>query len=415
MKRKSPKTNKPDIFNLLKNMPIEQLNQLQEYLSTMPKDDFITKVLQNMINVGMDKERAKYLEEHFSSDNKANGHYNRTVAYGTKNLELKAPRDRLSEFRSIFLPERYSRSYEQSYEDIINSLLVNGFSKNQLSKTLESLNIPYTKETIDEIATEISNEAKAFKDRPLDSDYYALYIDGYVCEIKDDDTASKFVVYSVIGIDTNNKKDLVGYYVIKGSESKDNWKDVFNDLVSRGIKRVAVIVSDDLAGFTDVIHTFFPKAKHQLCIVHLMRNLRKNLPKSIANSIITSIQDIKSLNSSSVATDKFIDVIKSELSDKRYSKYLDYLLQRAEHYFAFVDFPKSVRSSFSSTNVVESFNSMIEKIRIRSGGFFQSLNYLDVNMHLLRRSLVDKKWKKPAPKLQDKAYEINQLFTLLYS
>ena len=53
-----------------------------------------------------------------------------------------------------------------------------------------------------------------------------------------------------------------------------------NDLISRGLKRVLIIVSDDFPGLGDSIENIFPKSDHQLCYVHLQRNIKRNMGKA---------------------------------------------------------------------------------------------------------------------------------------
>jgi len=45
-----------------------------------------------------------------------------------------------------------------------------------------------------------------------------------------DKRVKKAVVYTVIGIDTNAQKSLLGYYFFFGSENKSTWMEVFQDL-----------------------------------------------------------------------------------------------------------------------------------------------------------------------------------------
>jgi hypothetical protein len=61
---------------------------------------------------------------------------------------------------------------------------------------------------------------------------------------------------------------------------------------------------------------------------------------------------------------------------------------------------------------VENFNSRIEQIRVKLGGYFQSVEILEINLLVQRGGLKQGKWKNPLPAIKFKAYEIQQLFDL---
>jgi len=43
------------------------------------------------------------------------------------------------------------------------------------------------------------------------------------------------------------------------AESKEDWLQILNDLIKRGLKRVMVIVSDDFPGLTQALKALFPR------------------------------------------------------------------------------------------------------------------------------------------------------------
>ena len=53
----------------------------------------------------------------------------------------------------------------------------------------------------------------------------------------------------------------------------------------------------------------------------------------------------------------------------------------------FTKYPEPLRKHIYTTNSVESVNSLIEKIRIKSGGYFNSINALEINIYLQRVNL----------------------------
>ena len=72
-------------------------------------------------------------------------------------------------------------------------------------------------------------------------------------------------------------------------------------------------------------------------------------------------------------------------------------------------YPEDLRKHIYTTNAVESVNSIIEKIRINSGGYFQSVEVLEINIYLQRENLRRGKWKNGVPILKKCSYNILQL------
>ena len=98
----------------------------------------------------------------------------------------------------------------------------------------------------------------------------------------------------------------------------------------------------------------------------------------------------------------------------QYPAFIKALLADKQNYFAFLHLPPPVRKFFYTTNSVESFNSLLEKIRQRAGGFFQSEAFLKINVFLCVRQLQQRKWLKGMPHIKNNLYALRQLFALHY-
>jgi len=66
---------------------------------------------------------------------------------------------------------------------------------------------------------------------------------------------------------------------MKGGETLGFWQEVFQDLLSRGLSKVLIIVTDDFPGLSSLISKLFPLSDHQLCLLHFCRNLKRKLVK----------------------------------------------------------------------------------------------------------------------------------------
>ncbi len=69
------------------------------------------------------------------------------------------------------------------------------------------------------------------------------------------------------------------FWVQHWRENKAFWVEVFQDLVNRGVHIVLLFVTDNFSGLDEVIRKLFLYSEHQLCILHLERNLCCGLSK----------------------------------------------------------------------------------------------------------------------------------------
>ena len=76
-------------------------------------------------------------------------------------------------------------------------------------------------------------------------------------------------------------------------------------------------------------------------------------------------------------------------------------------------YPEAIRKHIYTTNPVESVHSSFEKMRIKKGGFFQSMDTLNVAIFIVSDKL-NLTWKKPIPMIKSKIYELNQMFNLKF-
>jgi len=358
----------------------------------------------------MELERRAFLKNSdTSSKNKANGYYDRQLGCSLGNINLSVPRDRLGEFRPFLLPEPYRRTNEDMEEVLLNLVLCS-YSPNKMKSFLNSIGLPYTKEEIEEIKEEILKEAEGINTRTFKEDYLGIYIDAYHTPMKEKvgEKVRDGVIYVIIGITLEGEKEMLGYYINIGNENKGDWLSILNQLISRGLKRPMMIISDDFPGLIDAIRVLFPNTDHQLCTVHLKRNIRWNMSKEDGKEFFVGLKKIMLENEYDIALSKF-----DELCEKyrgKYPYFMKMLQEKKGHYFAYIKYPMEMRKYINNTNAVESVNSMLETIRNNSGGYFQSIEVAKVSIYVVIKRVRDKRWSRGIPIIKSLRYEIMQMF-----
>ena len=193
-----------------------------------------------------------YLEK-----DKGNEYYSRDLISKFGKLGLEVPRTRNGKFRPYLLGKKYKRSSDD-FEEFLISLISNGYIKNQIQRTLKKLELPYSEQEIEKIKENLREKVDDFKTRQLKEDWFCMMIDGYHCQIKDKQLKDA-VIYVILLIGLDGKKEIGGWYIEFGKENRTDWIKIFlakksvgsamycggNDLISRGLKRVLIIASDD--------------------------------------------------------------------------------------------------------------------------------------------------------------------------
>ena len=401
---------------------IENKLNIDQLLGNLSKNDLVgsngissnglATLVENIIHEIMNKEKSEFLNS--STNDKSNGSYERKLNTSIGKLNLNVPRVRSGDFRSSLLPEKYQR-YDESFEELIFSFLINGDSKKEIVHKMKYRGISFSEKAYDEIFNFIKEQMEDFKSKELNSEYNFIYIDAYHCMIKDtkDKQVKKGVIYTVLGVDKFANKSIIGFYPFFGNENKSTWMEVFQNLINRGLKRVLMFISDDFSGMSEAINTLFPLSDIQKCVVHLDRNLYRNMQKEDAQKVTKKLYEIRTTCDTYEAALSLYESDVIEKFKKQYPTFIKHLEKRKTEHLCFMKYPEAVRKHIYTTNPVESVHSSFEKMRIKKGGFFQSMDILNVAIFIVSDKL-NLTWEKPIPMIKSKVYELNQMFNIKF-
>lgn len=353
----------------------------------------------------MRNERDIYLVEH--PGEYANGYYSRRFYYKNAPMDIKVPRTRTSNFYPSAIP-RYSRYLPEEYGEMIESLFLSSRSLEGLKMTLKRLGLPVSSEEIDNMAQSLADEYKEFTGRELSSDWLIVYIDAKEIEVKSGGKVKKMVIISGIGVNMEGKKELLGSLVFEGRETLSYWREFLLDLKNRGVTRVLLFVTDDFPGLIKLIQGLFPLSMHQLCIVHLIRNAKLHLSKEEFVWFKERIEAIEKADEFDTAYTEFIEMV--EKLKSKHPHFSKHLKTRAEAYVTFTKFPKEIRARIKSTNASENLHKELEKIRINSGGYFQSKKILYAKWFVFIKRLKSNRWKNPEPRFKGCLNKLHAMF-----
>ena len=368
-------------------------------------------LMESLLNELMTRERDRHLEDH--PGEQANGLCERNLHLTLGKLRLRVPRVRSGKaFRPAILPPRWKRAHKD-YEELLIAMLANGYSQAQMERTLKSLNLPFSPDALEDAKALIRGQLQFYKSQPLSSDWFAIFIDGYWGKLRTEDgKVHDVVLFVAVGIDLEGTKHILGFWVLQGRERGAFWVQVLQDLVNRGVHRVLLFVTDDFRGLSEVIRKLFPYAEHQLCHLHLERNLKRKLSQDCYKQARRLLLRIRQARDREEGTVPFAALC--QLVEQEKPQLAKHLQDCEENYLAFLGYPDEVRRHIYTTNVVEGLNAGIDRMRLDLGGYFPSQDCLEVNLFVQAVNLQDMWWRKPLPQVRAASYKLHQLFTLQY-
>jgi len=395
--------------------PVEKNLQAvaQHYLERMQNGEKITvtTILEELLSALMLAERSLFLKLH--PENQANGFYSRILNLTLGQLNLKVPRVRIGNtFRPSLLPEKWRR-VDKDYENLLLALLANGYSRTRIKVTLEKLNLSYSEESVGELVNLIYDHLQFYKENPLPEEMFSVFIDAYHGKIRDENgKVVDISIFVAVGIDMDGYKNILGWWVKKGKENKGFWNEVLQDLVSRGLSKVCIFVTDDFKGLRGILKKFFLLSDYQLCLVHLKRNLKRLFGGEVYREsarLLRRIIESQTVEEAQALWNRLVKVVESV--NPKYAKELD---SKRDNYLAFVLYPEEVRRHVYTTNIVESVNAGLEFMRLELGGYFPSLKSLEVNLFIQFSNLNDRWMRKPMPRIRANLYRLHQLTNIRF-
>lgn len=239
-------------------------------------DDLFRRMLQELAQDAIKHEFERYMgaapwERSEGRRGWRNGSKPRRLKTRVGTIELRIPKDRHGQFQpSLF--ERYQRS-EKALVAALATMYVQGVSTRRVKKIVSVLcGFSVSASQVSSVVKALDTELDAWRKRSLAGVLYRyLVVDAHYEKVRVGGRVRSSAVLWVVGINEDGYREHLGVW-LGGSESRESWSRVFQDLVQRGLDGVEYVVSDEHAGLCEAIRRYFPQAEHQRCQVHYLRN-----------------------------------------------------------------------------------------------------------------------------------------------
>ena len=318
-----------------------------------------TQVLEQMLDGELDSHLGydKHEPSGNNSGNSRNGSYKKKIQTEHGESIVTIPRDRNGEYEPIVVPKYQSRGL--SIEKLVISLYAKGMSVSDIESEMKEIyDISLSSSSISTITNKINQTAIEWQNRPLDSQYLIVWMDGIVFKVRDNGKVVNKTVYLCIGLNKLGHKEVLGMWV-GASESSSFWMSVLTDLQARGVEDILITCTDNLNGFTDTIRTVFPNSTTQICVVHQIRNSCRYVVCKDRKEFTSDMKNIYNAVNKEMAAlelDKF-----AEKWGSKYAYAIRSWRNNWEDLTSYFEFPLEIRKIIYTTNIIENMNGKIRK------------------------------------------------------
>lgn len=366
-------------------------------------DKLYKRGIEKMLEGELDNHLGYDKNEQSGSTNARNGYSTKTIKTEHGKAEIKVPRDRDASFDPVIVPKRSQLSH--GIENLIVSLYAKGMSNADIEEQLHEIyDFQVSTSTISKITDKITDDIVAWQNRPLESVYLIVWMDGIVFKVRENSKVINKTIYIAVGLKRDGKKEVLGLWLGK-NESASFWMSVLTDIKARGVQDILITATDNLNGFTDTIKNVFPESKTQICIVHQIRNACRYVVWKDKKSFTRDMKAIYESPTKQAAEAALKDFAK--IWESKYSYAIKSWQNNWDDLTVFFEFPIEIRKIIYTTNLIENLNGKIRKYT-KNKLSFPTDEAVMKSVYLAMREST-KKWSMP---IRNWGIILNQFLTI---
>jgi len=316
--------------------------------------DFIEEVVEDEVAEAID--RTRYAR---GGQGYRNGHRERTLLTTMGEVEISVPRARIltedgeREFHSPMMPR--NRRLTQNAESLIVACYLCGVSTRKSAVALsQALGPGVSKSTVSRCLERLRPEWESWQKRDLTEDKIErLILDGIVLHVRVGGKSERMTILVALGVRSDGRKVALAFKPM-GAESKEAWREILEDLSSRGVKQPRVVIMDGSKGLEAALAEVWPLALVQRCTVHKEANLLAKAPESLHEELkadYTLMMYADTAEQAVVQRKLFLE--KWRVKCPAVARSLE---EAGDRLFTFLRFPRCQWKSLRTTNAIERLN-----------------------------------------------------------
>ena len=177
---------------------------------------------------------------------------------------------------------------------LIREAFLRGISTRQVGRVVATLTGEVVSaQTVSKLTRDLDEMVRQFHQARLSDDYAYLFLDGVSLRVRRPAGRKRVQMLVAYGVRRDGTRHLLAFLRSQG-ESQADWEGLLQDLYRRGLegKHLALIVTDGCPGLAAAIPIVYPRARHQRCWVHKMRNILEKVRKADYEEVKTGAQAI---------------------------------------------------------------------------------------------------------------------------
>ncbi len=201
-------------------------------------DGVLSAMVQRIVQASLSGEVQAHLAQPAETSNRRNGYTAKRLKTSVGEVDIATPRDRAGTFEPQLVGKR-QRVLNAELDQKILGLYSLGMSYRDISRHLREIYGVETNEaTINAVTELVVEDLRAWQSRPLDRLYVLVWMDAAFFKIKHEGSVHNRAVYTVLGVDMQGRKDVLGTY-IEETEGARFWLGVLGPIYSNEACRIS--------------------------------------------------------------------------------------------------------------------------------------------------------------------------------
>jgi transposase-like protein len=223
--------------------------------------------------------------------------------------------------------------------------------------------------TVSTLTNTLEPVLREWETRPVPKGIKYLFLDAIYLPVRRPGFTSKQALLAALGVTGDGRRHILGF-LLGDKESSDSWKALVKDLLARGLDRqlLSLVISDEHKGIESAVKDLLG-VPHQLCVVHLLRNVRLRVAAPHRKAFIASFREIFWAEGRDEAN-RALGAMQGRWG-AAYPNAVSLVVRRFEDHMLFQSEPEHFWTLLRSSNLIERFNLELRR-RLNSAGTMHS-------------------------------------------